>query len=109
MNDKRMHPRVSMPRTVYVINQMTNEEFAQVVNVSESGLLLAGRQPVNAGDVLQLELVINELQFKAPIGVECVWAEPQNSGLVFGGYRIIDVAEGDLAQLQEIIQQITAD
>lgn len=109
MNDQRKHARASMPKTVHVINQMTNEEFAQVVNLSESGLLLAGRMAMVVGDVFQLELVISELDFKAPIGVECVWAEPQKTNLIFGGFRIIDIAENHLQQLRDLIQQTVVD
>mgnify|MGYP000569035533 CR=1 FL=1 len=109
MNDKREYPRVLMPKTVHVINQMTGEEFAQVVNLSENGLLLVGRQAMEVGAIFQLELVITELGFKAPIGAECVWAEPQKTNLIFGGFRIIDVAEGDLQQLQSLILQSVTD
>lgn len=109
MNDQRMHVRASMPKSVHVINQMTGEEYAQVVNLSESGMLLAGRGQMAVGDVLQLELVISALNFNAAIGVECVWAEPQKTNLIFGGFRIIDIAEKDLLQLQSLIQQSTVD
>ena len=109
MNDQRMHPRASMPKTVHVINQMTGDEFAQVINLSESGMLLAGRVGFEVGDIFQLELVISELSFRASIGAECVWAEPQKTNLIFGGFRIIDMAEKDAQLLQELIQQSVAD
>ena len=107
MNDQRMHPRACMPKTVHVINQMTDEEYAQVVNLSESGMLLASRGNMEVGNIYQLELVISELGFKAPVGVECVWAEPQKTNLIFGGFRIIDIADNDLLQLRSLIQQST--
>ena len=109
MNDQRLHPRAIMPKSVHVIDQMTNEEYAHVVNLSVSGMLLAGRKKMEVGNVLQLELVISALDFRAAVGVECVWAEPQNTNLYFGGFRVIDIAEKDLELLESLIQQSTAD
>lgn len=104
-----MHPRVSMPKTVYVINQLTGTEFGQVVNLSETGLLLATRTDIEVGRVYQLTLVIKEVAIKASIGVECIWAEPQNTNMVFGGFHIIDISDQDLTKLQSFINQIVVD
>lgn len=107
MVDKRLSKRVNPPDGSVVINQITDKALGKVVDISEGGFLLAGREKYSSGMIFQLEL---RLAMDAPIylsvGAECIWSDPQTSGLTFGGFQIIDISDQDQQALHNCIDLI---
>lgn len=107
MVEKRQNKRVHPPEGSVVINQIENKVLGKVVDVSAGGFLLAGREKFSAGMIFQLNLVLAmKKKVSISIGAECIWADPQTSGLTFGGFQLIDIAQQDLEILESIIDDL---
>jgi len=107
MTEKRINKRVNPPDGSAVVNQINGKVLGKLVDVSAGGFLLAGRERYSAGMIFQLNLVLElEESVSLSVGAECIWSDPQTSGLTFGGFQIIDVSEQDNQHLHDIIDQI---
>jgi len=105
--ENRRSTRVNPPIGSVIINQMNDENLGSVVNISATGFLLASRRKVEEGQIFQVSLIIPHVELhKVSIGVECLWSESQKSGLIFGGFHIIDISEHDEQAMKKIIQQL---
>ncbi|MFC3192990.1 PilZ domain-containing protein [Marinicella sediminis] len=107
MVEKREYKRVNPPEGSTVVNQINNKLLGKVVDISAGGFLLAGREKYSAGMIFQLNL---ELALRPKrvfsVGAECIWNDPQTSGLTFGGFQIIDISDEDMADLLGVIEQL---
>lgn len=107
MTEKRENKRVNPPDGSAVVNQINGKVLGKLIDVSVGGFLLAGREKYSAGMIFQLDLVLElDPQQSLSVGAECIWSDPQTSGLTFGGFQIIDVSEQDNQKLHDIIGQI---
>lgn len=84
-----------------MVNKITDQSLAQVVNISTSGMMLAARFDFNEKQMFQTKLEINGRSLD--IGLECVWAETQMSGMTYAGFVIIDISKPHLQHLQDYI------
>lgn len=107
MIEKRESVRVNPPQGSLVVNQLNQTKVGRIVDISSTGFLLAGREKIKSGMIFQLELIIiNDKNVHINVGAECIWADLQTSGLTFGGFQIIDIADKDQATLADIIEQL---
>ena len=108
MVEKRENARVNPPEGSLVVNQLNQAKVGRIIDISASGFLLAGREKINEGMIVQLELVIvGHKNAHINVGAECVWADLQTSGLTFAGFQIIDISTEDINSLNNIIEQLT--
>ncbi len=109
MVEKRVSTRVNPEEGSLVVNQLNQAKVGRIIDISDSGFLLAGREKINEGMIFQLELVIvGYKNAHINVGAECVWADLQTSGLTFAGFQIIDISIEDKNSLNSIIEQIIA-
>jgi hypothetical protein len=110
MEDLRLNKRVTPPYGSSVVNQINDHVLGKMVDVSVNGFLLAGRQKYSAGMIFQLKLnfPLADKLVDLSVGAECIWSDPQTSGLTFGGFQIIDISEQDQTKLNAIIEQLIA-
>ena len=107
MVEKRLNKRVHPPDGSVVINQLEGHTLGKVVDISVGGFLLAGREKFCAGMIFQLNLIIAmKPEVSLSVGAECIWSDPQTSGLTFGGFQIIDISEIDLDKLKSVIKEL---
>jgi Tfp pilus assembly protein PilZ len=107
MVEKREFKRVNPPEGSVVMNQINGKQLGKVVDISAGGFLLAGREKYSAGMIFQLNLELATRPKKIfSVGAECIWCDPQTSGLTFGGFQIIDISEDDLNILLGVIEQL---
>lgn len=108
MVEKRVSVRVNPPEGSYVVNQLTGQKIGRIIDVSATGLLLAGRADnIKSGMIFQLELVVpTKKNAHINVGAECIWDDLQTSGLTFAGFHIIDISAEDKALLKSMIQQL---
>lgn len=109
MVEKRENVRVNPPEGSYVLNKLTGQKIGRIIDISASGLLLAGRADnIKAGMIFQLELVIrSQKNAHINVGAECIWDDLQTSGLTFAGFHIIDISNEEQKSLEDIIEQLT--
>lgn len=109
MVEKRESIRVNPPEGSFVTNQLNQKKIARIVDISESGFLLVGRNKIKSGMIFQLEVVIAGMKnAHLAVGAECIWADLQTSGITFAGFHIIDISADNQAKLNEVIEQLTA-
>jgi len=109
MIDKRQSKRVNPPDGSKIINQLNEKVMGKIIDVSANGFLLAGREKFSAGMIFQVELFLAvNIPAHLSVGAECIWADPQTSGLTFGGFQIIDIANKDQVKLDKIIEQLAS-
>ncbi|TDR20610.1 PilZ domain-containing protein [Marinicella litoralis] len=107
MTEKRINKRVNPPDGSIVVNQINGKVLGKIIDVSAGGFLLAGREKYSAGMIFQLNLILEvNPQVSLSVGAECIWSDPQTSGLTFGGFQIIDISGQDNQTLNDIIDQI---
>ncbi|MCB1581534.1 MAG: PilZ domain-containing protein [Xanthomonadales bacterium] len=107
MVEKRLNKRVNPPDGSVVINQLEGKVLGKIVDVSAGGFLLAGREKFCSGMIFQLNLVIAmKSKISLSVGAECIWSDPQASGLTFGGFQIIDISDGDRDKLNTAINKL---
>ncbi len=107
MTEKRENKRVNPPDGSNVVNQINGKLLGKIVDVSVGGFLLAGREMYSAGMIFQLDLILHlDTKVRLSVGAECIWSDPQTSGLTFGGFQIIDISDQDYEKLQNVIDQI---
>jgi hypothetical protein len=107
MVEKRLNKRVHPPEGSVVVNQMDDRVLGKIVDVSAGGFLLAGREKFCSGMIFQLSLkLLIDPKVSISVGAECIWSDPQASGLTFGGFQIIDISDGDLKQLKSAIKSL---
>ena len=107
-NDKRRKfKRHALPQPVKVVNSANSEPLGTVVNMSQDGLLIAGRQALEVDHLYQLEL-----QFSEPfmginhikIGVDCLWNDAAQEGhLYWSGCHMIDYSPQDAEIIKEML------
>ncbi len=109
MYEKRENIRVNPPEGSLVVNQLNQAKVGRIVDISASGFLLAGREIIKPGMIFQLELIIADKEkIHINVGAECIWADLQTSGLIFGGFQIIDISNEDQTTLNQFIEQLAA-
>ena len=107
MVEKREFKRVNPPEGSTVVNQINQKLLGKVVDISAGGFLLAGREKYKAGMIFQLNLELALIPRKCfSVGAECIWSDPQTSGLTFGGFQIIDISDEDMDHLLSVIEQL---
>ena len=107
MLEQRESIRVNPSEDSVVVNQLDQKKMGRIIDISSHGFLLGGRGHYKAGMIFQLELVLGgEQPVNLKVGAECIWSDLQPSGMAFGGFHIIDIAEDDQATLDQIIEQI---
>lgn len=99
--EKKRAKRVNPKERIDVVNFIGGDVLAQIVNLSESGMMLASRQKFTDDQMFQTLLVVEGHELS--VGLECVWSETQESGMTFGGFMIIDISSNDHARLQHYI------
>lgn len=103
-NEQKRARRVNPKERIDVINFVGGGVLAQVVNLSESGMMLASRQKFTDDQMFQTTVDIEGHTLS--VGLECVWSETQESGMTYGGFMIIDISEEDRVRLQQYIASI---
>lgn len=101
-NEKQRAKRVNPKERIDVINFVGGDVLAQIVNISVSGMMLASRQKFSDDQMFQTKMNLGG--FELSLGLECVWAETQESGMTYGGFMIIDISEADKGRLQHFIE-----
>ena len=101
-NEKQRARRVNPRQRIDVINFVGGDVLAQIVNISTSGMMLASRQKFTDDQMFQTKMGLGGHELS--LGLECVWAETQESGMTYGGFMIIDISEVDKGRLQHFIE-----
>ncbi len=100
-NERERAKRINPKERIDVINFVGGTVLAQIVNMSETGMMLASRQKITDDQMFQTNIILDGHQLS--VGLECVWSETQESGMTYGGFMIIDISEADLARLRQFI------
>lgn len=107
MVEKRLNKRVHPPEGSVVVNQLEGHVLGKVIDISKGGFLLAGREKFCSGMIFQLTLTLAiEPAVSVSVGAECIWSDPQASGLTFGGFQIIDISDQDFDKLKSVIKSL---
>ena len=101
-NETHRAKRVNPKERIDVINFIGGDVLAQIVNISISGMMLASRQKFTDDQMFQTKMKL--ASFELSVGLECVWAETQESGMTYGGFMIIDISDQDKGRLQHFIE-----
>ncbi len=101
-NEKQRAKRVNPKQRIDVVNFVGGDVLAQIVNISISGMMLASRQKFTDDQMFQTTVQLGGHELS--LGLECVWAETQESGMTYGGFMIIDISDSDNGRLQHFIE-----
>lgn len=107
--DHRIHPRTILSSTVSVFNQETKEYIGLLVDVSESGLMLSSYQPLNNGEILNVDIVEipkdKAQRVTGKLKIEIVWSQMVNSSMHGNGCHIIeqDVAAENMLKSYQVV------
>jgi hypothetical protein len=96
MQEKRKLPRTDADANIHVHDVNTGRQLGRMVNLSDEGMMLIGREPVERNLVFQLELALESPHRghkNLHCGVESLWSsKADQSGHYWTGFRIIDIS-----------------
>jgi len=109
MNDKRRLPRKRVAEILEIFDPVTDDKLGRLVNITVEGFLLYSQNPIQSGDIFQLEMPlprsINDLD-KVSFGAEVVWSSMvKETESHWSGFRIIDISP----EHREVIDTLIAD
>lgn len=104
MNEKRRSDRKSIDSIILVTDAITDQPVGRIGNLSTTGLMLIGPQPMNDDALYQLRFDLpgrgNESRRTLEVGVHEQWAEEAAiPGQYWSGLRFIDIGDEDAAAL----------
>lgn len=107
MNEKRQHPRKTVPGGIPVRDVNTGRELGSLLNLSPSGMMIFSEQALPANAVYQCELDLGGAAAAANplrLGVESLWCQPsEQPGAWWAGLRIIDIQPEHSASLEHYL------
>ncbi len=101
--EKRAHRRINPGRHILIKNFITDDAIGQVVNLSQSGLMLSSRNELRQHQIFQTSLWLDS-RIKIMVGIENLWVDRRQSGMTLAGYMIIDVSAQDQQTLIDFIE-----
>ena len=106
IQEMRGRNRVEVSEVIYVTDRQTGESLGQLVNISEEGFMLLGKQAVSEDSIFQLSLEFdNDSGSSSPIqiGVESLWCHESDDQTQFwSGFYIIDISDEDLERVRRL-------
>jgi hypothetical protein len=85
-------------------DRQTGREIGQLVNFSEEGILLMGKDPIAEHSVLQLSLSFESAKSDEDaiqLGVESLWSHANDdNSRHWTGFSIIDISDQNLERLR---------
>jgi hypothetical protein len=106
-SDLRKHERVEVSRPITATDRHTGNVIGQLVNFSDSGIMLMSSNPVAADCVLQLSLSVDSgtgQEEPIHLGVESLWSHASDDNSChWTGFIIIDISEQNLERLHALI------
>lgn len=104
MNEFRRHTRRAMPQTVDVTDTMTGTVVGRIGNLSAGGMMLIGSVHLADDALYQFRFTLPDGQGgqrRMQVGVQQQWSDASaGSGLIWAGYRFIDVPSKDASFLR---------
>jgi hypothetical protein len=92
-----------------IADQITGNHIGRVVNISSEGLMLLSDEPMVAGSVYQLDLLLpnpQNNQEKISFAAEAVWCtEASQPESFWSGFHIIDIAAESVLVIDELIME----
>ncbi len=116
-SNRRKHPRHNLHDVVRVIDKATGQSVGTVANLSLEGLMVVNSVPLHLDCIYQLSICVDggvlgdaagETR-ELDLGVDCLWNSPAASvtaAAYWSGCQIIDVADEDLAVIQQLIDTL---
>ena len=105
--DMRKHERIEVSLSITATDRHSGREIGQLVNYSDEGILLMGKEAVAENSVLQLSLSFDPAKSdEEPIqlGVQSLWCHSSDdNSRHWTGFSIIDISEQDLERLRTMI------
>ncbi|MCF6301456.1 MAG: PilZ domain-containing protein [Proteobacteria bacterium] len=102
---KRNAERISPFERIKVLNLINDTIIGQIVNISQTGLMLASRSQIFDKQILQTYFNIGGKPIL--VGLECSWSDQQKSGMTIAGFLIIDISTKDKQILKQYIDSCT--
>ena len=106
IQEMRGRNRVEVSEVIHVTDRQTGESLGQLVNISEEGFMLLGKQAVSEDSIFQLSLEFdNDSGSSSPIqiGVESLWCHASDDQTQFwSGFYIIDISDEDLERVRRL-------
>jgi hypothetical protein len=106
-SDLRKHERVEVSRPITATDRHTGNVIGQLVNFSDSGIMLMSSKPVAADCVRQLSLSVDSGKGQEEpihLGVESLWSHASDDNSChWTGFIIIDISEQNLERLHALI------
>lgn len=103
--DRRLAPRYDISRLVRVIDTSTGQEVGRIVNLSSSGFMLVGSQPVVSRTTLRLVLELTtaaESSRQVRLDAQCLWCGPSSFSPDYGaGFEITRIVPTEQRKLQQ--------
>lgn len=101
---QRRSVRKKAAQAIVVSNSMTGESMGRIGNLSNDGMMLIASKLIHEEHYFQVSFPLTNKQHqsrKLEIGVQCLWSEQSRSANAhWAGFRIIDIAEADMAFLK---------
>jgi hypothetical protein len=107
MQEQRHSPRKVANEILIVADQITGNQLGRVVNISAEGLMLLSDEPMVAGSVYQLVMLLpnpQSNQEKITFAAEAVWCtEASQPESFWSGFHIIDISADDVLIIDQLI------
>lgn len=101
--EHRRAPRRRVETRVDVVDVMTGEMVGQVANVSEHGLLMLARLPMQEDCLFQLRFSLPDLDegyLPIDVGVHMLWTSGAATGQTWLGARFLSLTDESQARLR---------
>jgi hypothetical protein len=108
VQDNRRKDRIEVSEVIQVVDRQSGSTIGQLVNISEDGLMVLGKEPVPENSIYQLSLEFSDDSVRAidgpvMIGVESLWCHSSSDQAQYwSGFYIIDISEQDLLRIQQL-------
>ncbi|MCU7844947.1 MAG: PilZ domain-containing protein [Candidatus Thiodiazotropha sp. (ex Monitilora ramsayi)] len=104
MKEQRKSPRKIADEVLEVTDQITGIQIGRVVNISADGLMLLSEEPVVAGSVFKMNMVLPGEGKKVSFRAEAVWStEATQPNSYWTGLHIIDISPEDVLEIDKLI------
>lgn len=107
MKEQRKSPRKIANEILEVTDQITGMQIGRVVNVSADGLMLLSEDPIVAGSVFQMDMMLPGKtggDEKASFRAEAVWStEATQPNSFWTGLHIVDISPENVLLIDKLI------
>lgn len=105
MNEYRRKPRRKPEGTVEVHDVMTETVIGRIGDLSETGILIQADRPLADDALYQFRFTLHDANGKRhgyEVGAHHLWSEQEGpTGLLWVGFRFIDISTDDAFRLRE--------